>query len=157
MKTNEGKMYHLLTLWDGDRKTLWPRLFSSNWRFRDWDANSSNVWVVPICAIVSTPVVIPCAAYRLRIDMRNMRAKKNTSSIVNSFISPFTFIFKEKQNLHIVYMTSILARNDCTYSLKFTICYLYLILAVSCSPLQIDLPDLASVVCDTTVGRSTSN
>lgn len=64
------KIQPLLTLWHGHWQTLWPGLFSSNWRFGHWDTNTSNVWVVPVRAIVSTPVVIPSAAYRLRTDMR---------------------------------------------------------------------------------------
>lgn len=88
----------LLTLWHGDWQTLWTGLFSSNWRFGHWDTNSSNVRVVPVRAIVSTPVVIPGAAYRLRRDMRrNMRAKRIIVTLNNKTVLGNILGFESKR------------------------------------------------------------
>lgn len=55
-----------LTLWHRHWETLRARLLCSHWRLGHWDSNPSNVRVVPVGAIVGTPVVIPGAANRLR-------------------------------------------------------------------------------------------
>lgn len=87
-KTLKDKIRPLLTLWHGHWQTLRPWLFSNNWRFGHWDTNPPNVWVVPICAIVSTPVVIPRAADGLKMNMRKGMVNVRTSTVCrqNSFL-----------------------------------------------------------------------
>lgn len=72
---------HLLTLWHRNGDTLWARLFNSNWCFGHWDSDPSDVRVIAIGAVVSTPVVVPGAANRLRSD-----------TIVKSWIHSSTFM-----------------------------------------------------------------
>lgn len=86
----------LLTLRDWYAHSLWSIFLCSYWWFCNWNSNASNVRIVIVGTIISTPVIIPCTAYRLKKQTKQ-------ENISNYLDCPSTEIFFFNKNRYSSY------------------------------------------------------